>query len=85
MLNVKDLFGKLFKQDEQNSKMEIIAPNVSSKITPLAIKIDKTGKIFTNLSDDMQEKIGKEEFTKLCKLVSCVALLEMQDQNRVLH
>ena len=82
MLNVKDLFNKLF---EKNAKVDVKAAPIKHSIQPLALKIDKSGKIFTNLSDDMQEKIGKDEFAKLCKLVSCVALLEMQDQNRVLH
>lgn len=77
-------FKSAIKKAIKPKKEEQSAGNAEF-LAPLTLKIDSSGKLSTNVPSELQELVGQKEFNNLCKMMSYIALMEMEEGKRVLH
>ena len=72
---MKKLSDKVFKPTEFSTE---------SPEPTIELRIDNKGFIYSKHRQD-KLPIDDEEFAQFCQMLGCIALMEMKDQNRVLH
>lgn len=72
---MKKLSDKVCKST--NSKSDLSEPTIE-------LRIDDKGFIYSKHRQD-KLPIDDEEFAQFCQMLGCIALMEMKDNNRILH
>lgn len=67
-----------------SEKVGKLSSPVTTKEPTIELRIDNKGFIYSKHRQD-KLPIDDEEFAQFCQMLGCIALMEMKDQNRVLH
>lgn len=82
MIKLQRLFEVCMKK--LSDKVCKLSAPIDNKEPTIELRIDNKGFIYSKHRHD-KLPIDDEEFAQFCQMLGCIALMEMKDQNRILH